>query len=95
MQKSFHVLSHIGLSSYFINHFLHSSQYKTTKDNPFNDQLKQAIEQLYKKYVISDDVGLSTHSMLQAIESKIQSLFNIIEQMNPTDIVEAEKVKVS
>ncbi|CAF1145180.1 unnamed protein product [Adineta ricciae] len=67
------------------------TQYKTMKDNPFNDQLKQAIEQLYKKYIISDDVGLSTHSMLQAVESKIQNLFHIIEQMNSTDIVEAEK----
>ena len=55
---------------------------KIVKDDPFIEQIKKTIEILYKKYFISDDIGISTIHMLQTIENKIKSLFNLIENMN-------------
>jgi len=56
------------------------------------EQIKKSIEILYKKYFISDDIDISTIHMLQIIENKIKSLFNLIENMNSSFIIEAEKV---
>ncbi len=75
----------------FINNFI-SSEYKTSKDDPLIDQIKKTIEILYKKYIISDDIGISTIHMLEIIETKIKSLFNIIENLDASFIMEAEKV---
>jgi translation initiation factor 2B subunit (eIF-2B alpha/beta/delta family) len=74
-----------------INYYL-SREYKNSKDDPFIEQIKKSIEILYKKYIISDDIGISTIHMLQTIENKIKYLFNLIENMNPLFIIEAEKV---
>ncbi|CAF0952452.1 unnamed protein product [Adineta steineri] len=67
-------------------------QYKNGKDHSSIEQLKQTIEVLYKKYIISDDIGISTIHMLQTIENKIKSLFNTIEHMDSSILIEAEKV---
>ncbi len=75
----------------FINNFI-SSEHKTSKDDPLIDQIKKTIEILYKKYIISDDIGISTIHMLEIIETKIKSLFNIIENLDASFIMEAEKV---
>ncbi|CAF0966684.1 unnamed protein product [Adineta steineri] len=68
-------------------------QYKNEKDHSSIEQLKQTIEILYKKYIISDDIGISTIHMLQMIENKIKSLFNTIEHMDSSTLVEAEKFR--
>ncbi|CAF0907730.1 unnamed protein product [Adineta steineri] len=68
-------------------------QYKNEKDHSSIEQLKQTIEILYKKYIISDDIGISTIHMLQTIENKIKSLFNIIEHMDSSILIEAEKFR--
>ncbi len=70
-------------------------QYKNEKDNPFIDQIRKTIEILYKKHIISDDIGISTIHMLQTIENKIKSLFNIIEYMDSSHLIQAEKVFLS
>ncbi|CAF1242614.1 unnamed protein product [Rotaria sp. Silwood1] len=67
--------------------------YKNEKNDPFIEQIKQSIEILYKKHVISDDIGISTIHMLQTIENKIKSLLNTIEQMDSSSIMEAEKFR--
>jgi hypothetical protein len=72
--------------------FFFSSEYKNCKDDPLIEQIKKSIEILYKKYFISDDIDISTIHMLQIIENKIKSLFNLIENMNSSFIIEAEKV---
>lgn len=54
--------------------------------------IKNSIEILYKKYINSDDSGISTIHMLQIIENKIKNLLNSIENLNPELILEAEKV---
>ncbi|CAF4186176.1 unnamed protein product, partial [Adineta steineri] len=68
-------------------------QYKNEKDHSSIEQLKQTIEILYKKYIISDDIGISTIHMLQTIENKIKSLFNTIEHMDSSILIEAEKFR--
>jgi hypothetical protein len=72
--------------------FFFSSEYKNCKDDPLIEQIKKSIEILYKKYFTSDDIDISTIHMLQIIENKIKSLFNLIENMNSSFIIEAEKV---
>ena len=68
------------------------SEYKNSKDEPLIEQMRATIETLYKKYLLSDDTGISTVHMLQAIENKIKSLFNQIETMDSSLVIEAEKV---
>ena len=69
-----------------------SSESKTSKDEPSNKQIHTAIESLYKKYLLSDDIGLSSVHMLQAVENQIKSLFNQIKHLDAGLINEAEKV---
>jgi hypothetical protein len=57
--------------------------------------MRNTIEIVYKKYFISDDIGISTVHMLQTIENKIKSLFNIIEHMDSSHLIQAEKVFLS
>ncbi|CAF3149946.1 unnamed protein product [Rotaria sp. Silwood2] len=68
-------------------------QYKNEKNDPFIEQIKKTIEILYKRHVISDDIGISTVYMLQTIENKIKSLLNIIEHMDSSAVMEAEKFR--
>ena len=83
----------ISVFRLFVDRFIFfSRQYKNDKNDPFIEQLKQTIEILYKKYVISDDIGIATIHMLQSIENKIKSLFDIIEHMDSSSVMEAEKV---
>jgi len=91
MSKSFDVFFFNKKLFLLINYYL-SREYKNSKDDPFIEQIKKSIEILYKKYIISDDIGISTIHMLQTIENKIKSLFNIIEHMDSSIIIEAEKV---
>ncbi|CAF0959972.1 unnamed protein product [Rotaria sordida] len=68
-------------------------QYKNQKNDPFIEQINKTIEILYKQHVISDDIGISTIHMLQTIENKTKSLLNIIEHMDSSVVMEAEKFR--
>ena len=67
-------------------------QHKKNRNDPFIEQVKETIEILYRKYITYDEIDVSVIQMLQTIEKKIKSLFNIIEQMDLSVIIEAEKV---
>ena len=86
--------SHVILSYQFDHRLCVSfhSEYKTSKDEPLIAQIKTTIENLYKKYLLSDDIGLSSVHMLQAIEDQMKSLFKQIKHLDPALIIEAEKV---
>lgn len=71
---------------------LFSREHKNSKDNSNTNEIKKLIEILYKKYINSNDSGISTIHMLQIIENKIKNLFNLIENIDPTLIIQAEKV---
>ncbi|CAF3634743.1 unnamed protein product [Rotaria socialis] len=68
-------------------------QCKNEKNDPLIEQIKNTIEILYKNHIISDDMGISTIHMLQTIENKIKSLLNIIEHMDSSAVMEAEKFR--
>jgi hypothetical protein len=72
-----------------------SREQKNSKTDPFIEQMKKMIEILYKKYLISDDIGISTVHMLQLIENRIKYFFNQIETMDSLLIIEAEKVSIN
>ncbi|CAF3556586.1 unnamed protein product [Rotaria socialis] len=69
------------------------TQCKNEKNDPLIEQIKNTIEILYKNHIISDDMGISTIHMLQTIENKIKSLLNIIEHMDSSAVMEAEKFR--
>ena len=69
-----------------------SSEYKTFKDEPSIKPMLNAIENLYKKYLLFDDIGLSSVHMLQTVEHHIRSLFEQIKHLDAALINEAEKV---
>ncbi|CAF1641050.1 unnamed protein product [Rotaria magnacalcarata] len=69
------------------------AQCKNEKNDPLIEQIKNTTEILYKKHIISNDMGISTIHMLQTIENKIKSLLNIIEHMDSSAVMEAEKFR--
>ena len=93
MSKSSHVIFSFKTKNSIVRFYF--SHYKSEKDDPFISEIKKSIEIFYKKYFISDDIGISTIHMLQTIENKIKSLFNILEHMDPSHLIQAEKVFLS
>jgi glutathionyl-hydroquinone reductase len=72
-----------------------SSEYKNSKTDSLIEQMKKTIEILYKKYLISDDIDISSVHMLQLLENRVKYFFNQIETMDSYLIIEAEKVSIN
>ena len=66
---------------------------RNEKNDPFIEQLVKAVENLYQRHILSADAGVSTHRMIEALETRMKSLLNVLEQADPFRLVEAEKVR--
>lgn len=57
------------------------------------DELNKKVKEVYRKVIGESDGSLTTLQLLTSIENKLESFFEVIEQMPPGQVEAAEKLK--
>ncbi|KAH6576492.1 hypothetical protein BASA62_001413 [Batrachochytrium salamandrivorans] len=70
-----------------------SGTVRTELQEKLLDDLNHKVKEVYRRCLGDNDGNLSTLQMLTSIENRLEQLFELIEQMPPEKVGQAEKIK--